>query len=253
MKKSWALILTTVFFKVFTAAAADSDGTYSRGMIIAVDTRDRIACEAAQKRVEAMTGLKVSQVCAQDGRYPYSVAIITVPTDEFDFVNEVSPRLSRKPQVEVISNPQLGTLYVLSKSKDTDQYFRLVARRHEAEITVFRLEEYGGMQERRETSLLYSFVLKSNSSERTSNKIAHSVSRRLIYNRSSLDMNEDQYRHQATKAASLMDSINGAVHQALDTDRASLNLFRPPKNCDENRYCPEGEGYSFGLGITIRF
>lgn len=251
-KTSAFIIITAVLLSALNAFATE-ESQYARGLILAVDTRDHRVCEVVEKTVQSMTKSDVSHVCAQDGRNPYAVAIITVPINEFDFMSEVNREFGEKQQLATINNPQLGSMFILPREKYTDQYFRVVSRRDKANITIFRQADFGDMDFRRERSLMFSFVLKSNSSQHTSKKIASSVAKKLIFNRGSIEMNEAQYRSQATKAAGIMDSINGAIQDAINSDRASFGLFMPPKNCREQRPCPREEGYGLGLKIIIRF
>ncbi|MEK2647223.1 hypothetical protein [Bdellovibrio sp. BCCA] len=254
MTKTFAFIITAALFLGSLTTLAAEENQYSRGLIIAVDTRDHAQCEMAQKTVQGMTTAKVTQVCAQDGRNPYAVIIITVPMSEFDYSNATSPAFGAKVSLTAINNPQLGTMFIYPRAHYTDQYFHVMSRREKASITIFRQSDFGDMDFRRENALLLAFLLKSNSSQQTSKKIASSVGKRLVFNRGSFDMNESQYRSQATKAASIMDSINGTIQDAINTDRASLNLFMPPKTCRKDTGpCPNGDGYGFGLSVTIRF
>lgn len=252
MTKTSAFIIITAILLASINTFASAETPYVRGFILAVDTRDHRECELTKSRVEGLTTSDISHICKQDGRNPFAIAIITVPIQEFDYLAEVSP-IGSQPQLIAITNPQLGTMHILPKSKDTDNYFRVMAKRQKANITVFRLENFGDMELRRERSLLFSFIMKSNSTHGTSKKIASSVAKRLVFNRGSFDMNETEYRKQATKAANIMDLINGAIHETINTDRASVGLFIPPKGCNEENSCPSGEGYSLGLSIVIHF
>ncbi|WP_374076380.1 hypothetical protein [Bdellovibrio bacteriovorus] len=252
MTKTSAFIIITAILLASINTFASVETPYSRGFILAVDTRDRRECEMAKARIEGLTTSDVSNICKQDGRNPFSIAIITVPLQEFEYMSEVSP-ISSRTQPVAISNPQLGTLHILAKSKETDNYFRVMAKKQQASITIFRMEDFGEMDFRRERYLLFAFIMKSNSTQGTSKKIASSVAKRLVFNRGSIDLNETEYRKQATKAANIMDVINGAIHETMDTDRASIGLFFPPKGCREKNPCPKDGGYGLGLSIVIHF
>ncbi|WII72753.1 hypothetical protein QJS83_02570 [Bdellovibrio sp. 22V] len=250
MKRTSLLIITSILLSAINSLAS-SEESFARGFIIAADSRDHRACDIAQQKVLALTGTNVLSFCTGGGENPFSVAIITVPANEFEFVSEAESAHADKL---TIASPGVAVIVGIPRSRETDNYFRVSSRRDKANLTVFRQRDFGAMEERRETTFTLAFVLKSHTEEgkRKDHRIANSVSRKLIYNRGEISITESQYKSIVKKAANIMETINAAIGSVTD-NRTSVGFFKPPPSCDPNRNCPKPAGLSIGLSVSIRF
>ncbi|WP_413569101.1 hypothetical protein ACLWBD_17260 [Bdellovibrio sp. HCB117] len=249
MKRTCILFFSAIVLCAFNSFA-NSEESFARGFLIAVDTRDHKACEQAFLRVSGATGLKISSLCAQDGRNPFAVAVITVPIDEFEFLSEVTNKHGSNARA---ARADRSVIMTLPHDRDTETYFRISARRDRMSITVFRESDFGAMDERRERFLIMSFVMKNTGSQGLKDqRVASSIDRRLVYNRGATELTQSQYKSIATKASNIIDAINGAV-QNITSPRVSLDVFVPPDACDANRFCPNEDVIRLGLSVVIRF
>ncbi|KHD88012.1 MAG: hypothetical protein OM95_10820 [Bdellovibrio sp. ArHS] len=250
MKRACILAISAIVFWTFNSFA-NTEESFTRGFLLAVDTRDHKACEQTALRIQGMSGLKISSLCAQDGRHPFAVAVITVPIDEFEYLAEITKEGGSYPKVA--REDRTSLIVSLPRSRDTETYFRISARRDRLSITVFRESTFGAMEERRESFVQMSFLMKGVGPRGMKDtQVASSLDRRLVYNRGATELTQSQYKSVAANAANIMDAVNGAI-QNVTSPRVSLDLFIPPDVCESNRYCRGDELIRVGVSVVIHF
>ncbi|MBV2167192.1 MAG: hypothetical protein KUL82_00685 [Bdellovibrio sp.] len=254
MKKMTSLFASLLIVACPLLSFADED-SFSRGLIIAVDTRDHAACESTRTRVAGLTSANISNICAQDGRNPISVVVITKSISEFDYLADVvSEDTNQKRQtLASITHPTLGVMFFLPRSEHNNQYFRLLSQREKSNITIFRQADFGGMQERRDRVLTVSFMLRAapHQNEVKDEKIVSSVGRRLVFSKGEIESpSRSQAKGIINAAAGIVDTINSALEKGTQ-ENTSVTAFRP--QCAPEPVCAESRGLTLGVSFIFRF
>lgn len=249
-----SLFTSLLIFACPLLSFANSDeDSFSRGLIIAVDTRDHQACESSRTRVAGLTSANISNICAQDGRNPISVVVITKSISEFDYLADVVSEDPKRPVLASINHPTLGVMFFLPRSEQNNQYFKLLSQREKTNITIFRQSDFGGMHVRGDRVLTISFMLRAtpHQNEVKDEKIVSSVGRRLVFNKGELEsLSRSQAKSIINAAVGIVDTVNGALEKGAQ-ESTSVEIFRP--KCDPETVCAESKGLTLGVSFIFRF
>lgn len=238
MKKTLRVFLSAlVILSASASLGAGPNESFSRGLLIAVDSRDHRACDTVQKKIEALVEGKAPNICAQAGRNPIRIVILTAPITEWDYLSEVSPAKNERP-LRSISAPNMGTMFFVPASREVFHYFNLVSLKKKSTLLITHDNNFGGMMARGDRTVSVSFVLKSRGEQakRTGQKVVDYLDKYALFAKG--------------RAASATADENQPANNSTTVD-----LYRPPIACpDPDRTCLAREkGYSLGISVTIRF
>lgn len=230
-----------MFSASFSTFAFSADDTFTRGSLIAVDTRDHQACELAKIKVESMTtGLDLSKICRNDGSNPISVVLVTASISEFDYLSEVDRSHQNDGSVILSMEEKPGTdaLVIVPNSSELNHGFKLMALKKKTKLAVMRLKDFSALSQLRYKFFTVAFVHRSPSIPLHSD-LASSVETELTQVAGKLAFNAAGMNEE--------DSSLSIMRILKSIKSVSIDL---PKGCDGIEDCTKD---GFGVTITINY
>ncbi len=239
---------------------ATEEAQYARGLMVAVDTRDHRACQAAQERVRFMVPSFKMDLCVQDGANPFSIVVATIPLNEWDFMGEIyqskkAPKSVRDQNVGFVSGSKTGVLFILPSARESDSNLRISLKRSEIEIASVRTADLSFLEDQKIPSVSVSFILKKlpvNYSE-DQRSMTERMVRRVRISKAMSEQTEKDKEKSALSSLNILDTINTSI-QGATTQNFELDVFLPIASCPHKNPCPAVKSdmiIPLGLGFSF--
>lgn len=226
----------TILLSTFCYLNSYADEVYSRGYVIAVDTRVKSACEIVKQKIAGIATAGVQGLCNKDNSKPYAVIVATLPMDEFEFSAQEELLQDNLMEISADSNSSRGAIYILPKHKEFDHYLHFTSHRNQAAISYTRQQNFANMAEATKQSLLIvPFIIKSDSADSKAS--------------SSASQNDDFLKSQTDIIDVIKDVFTGHSNR-----RIMLQFFSPDELvCETDPLLCHTTTISVGLNLVIKF
>lgn len=267
MKTKLTLIYSLILLSMTSTAFAQAPEIYVRGIMIAVDSRDHSACQIQKERLELLRVDLDEDLCVQDNENPLRVVVLTIPSNEWDFIAEVD--LSRNAKKSILDNnvgftrdSNRGLLYILPSSRHSDNSMRLAVRQEHITAAQVRLSDLSMLSEAGRASMTLSFIHKNIPARYTQEQRmnAERIIRRVRI-KSHAQKSVEENESSALSSLNILNGVNSTLQNATDNESVEMGFFIPDLICDRaNGKCGfsllEGSGLfpkSFGFTFKISF
>ena len=270
MKYTKLLLTLCVLLSALSARAAQSSlGSssegFARGLMVAVDTRDHRACEKTKEYVKLLAPFLKEDLCSQDGQNPFSVVVITLEINEWDFMSEVetsrkAPRSVRDKNVGFTRGGRAGLLFLLPAARENDHHMRMALKRNQVSVAQVRLADLSILKEVSFPNMSVPFLLMrkdANADESDPEATERLVRRVRISRAQSVSAQHDE--SDALSSLNILDNLNMSS-SAESQNRFEIDFFIPKEGCTPNRsaercgkdsvwWLPSGIGFSFKINF----
>lgn len=260
------LTLVTLFSAVQAQAQSAQERTFTRGYMLAVDTRDHAACAKVDRKLKLLVPDMETTMCAPLRDHPISVAVVSIPSNEWDFFTELTLAkgnkdiLSRRPP-GFAKVGTTGVMFFLPTSRDQDNFLRLTSKRSRMQVSVAYLPDLQLLENAPDNQLSLSFILENlphHFSDRIE-RITARMKKRLLSKDSST---EEQDRSLLALLNLVLSSPN--PHDDGDTSKTPgfrMKLFLPADECGTAGMCNAkeddrgffGANLLTGLGLILSY
>ncbi|XGC80790.1 hypothetical protein ACES2L_15810 [Bdellovibrio bacteriovorus] len=247
MKKLAAF--TAILSLLVTITAAAEEFAYTRGMLMAFDTRDHQACEMATLRVKGMAPkADLKALCAQDGRKPISVILVSTPISEFDFTTEdLKAKKGNSLSIKLSDTSIIDqeTFILISDNDELDHTLRIMNYKNTQTVAQMRMAELSALKVLNYKVFSVPFVLRSKGNKvETLNKFAKMLEDKAVSIGQNIEVSSEE-EELFTVSGNMLPSI---VKLLTTIKSISVDL---PKNCQKGSTCKSDKG--FGLSIALKF
>lgn len=248
-------VFTLLLLSSFFYPTAHADEAYTRGYVIAVDTRNKAACETVRRKLRAVTTADTSHICDQDNKNPYTAIIATLSVAEFDFYAEEENLENNSTEISTNASSTTGAIYILPKYKEFDHFLHFTSHRDHAEITYSRQADFGNMAKSGKNCLIIPFIMKSNSETVATDdqSLSSSVNDYIVLNPGPHTKSQSQYLYIIKNQTNIIEILAEIVAED-PKDRVNIGLYSP-KNLicsSESSLCKDGK-FALGLNVKICF
>ncbi|UOF00482.1 hypothetical protein [Bdellovibrio reynosensis] len=238
----------TAILSLFVSLAASAEEyAFTRGILLAFDTRDHQACEMATLRVKSMAPkADLKALCAQDGRKPISVILVSTPVSEFDFTTEDLKAKKGNSLAIKLSDSSIidqETFILISDTEELDHTLKIMNHKKTQAVSQIRMAELSALSVLNYKLFSVPFVLRSKGSKvETLNKFAAMLERKAVSIGQNIEVSSEE-EEPFTVDGNMLPSI---VKLLTTIKSISVDL---PKDCDKG--CKSDK--SFGLSIALKF
>ncbi|MFV8257045.1 hypothetical protein ACNQKP_04530 [Bdellovibrio bacteriovorus] len=255
---TFAMMLTSL--KTYANSFSEERETHARGIMVAVDTRDHRQCRTTKRSLEDLVPLE-EDLCAFDELNPLSVVVITIPTDEWDFMAEIdnsrnAEKSIRDTNAGFVRASRTNLLFILPSARTSNNMIRVAVRRHQATVAQVRVSDLSMLHEMNFGSAIVHFTLK-NIPHQLTEKDRESAERivRRVRVRSNAIAGAEREKT-ILDSLNVVSTINSSLNEAANTpNRFEMNLFLPDAYCRRENKCSKGDDdrlIPLGLGFSFK-
>ncbi len=267
MQKSFVFLFLSLLLplKLFAQAEAVEQRSYTRGYMIAVDSRDHAACNRAEERLKLIAPQSHQKLCANSREFPISIAVISIPSSEWDFTTEINLAKGKKDILTqrasgFAKSGASGIMFFMPVGRDHDNLLRLTTKRSHSQVTVIRVDDQRILSSGDGISMSVSFMLET-LPRRFAARIAD-ITQRL---ESRLSVEPGTAGKDTSVLAMLTLGLGGSNTTSNGAEPApapgfDFNFFLPESECLRMNSCGReeekglfGTGILTGLGVAFTY
>ncbi|QDK37244.1 hypothetical protein [Bdellovibrio sp. NC01] len=242
------------------AKTAD-DQSFSRGIMLAVDTRDHAACESTKTYLKILEPTYKEDICKSDSYNPLSVIVVTTAVDEWEFMAEIdmsrkAPRNIMSHPAGFVSNTDGGVLFLLPDARDSDNKLR-VALKKERSVAHLRLSDLSLLEDYHMPNIAISFIFKKLPASLSPQQKA--MAERMVRRIRIRHTSEKPGGEESTALSSLniLEGLNNSIKD-ITNKSFEVDLFMPKDLCPTNGTCPTNKSdtilpLKLGFSFKMKF
>lgn len=231
--------------------------------MIAVDSRDPVACKNANEKLRLMNPKTRYNLCVAPTKTPLSIAIITVPSDEWEYSTEINLVIADKDRnTSRVSgfapSGDSGVMFFLPPKRDNDTIMRFALKRESVQVAVTNVADFRILKAGNGYSMAVSFILKTLPSKFTDRlRLATSQFQENV------TFEGNGSKDQSLLAFLTLGLIDSGVSFGGPEDGLSgfgLNFYVQEDSCITENLCPFvdptglfGRGLPIGFGVAITY
>lgn len=257
MRNIYVVLITLVTLLIANGARAQStrERSFTRGYMLAVDTRDHAACARADRKLNLLAPALNATMCAPLRDHPIAVAVVSIPSDDWDFFTELTLAKGNKeiarraPGFAKVGAS--GVMFFLPASRDQDNFLRLTSKKSQMQVSVAYVPDLRLLENSFDNQLSLSFILE-NLPDHFSDRIERITARMKKRLLAKGDSSEEQDR---SLLALLSLVLSGPTpHEEVETTKQpgfKMKLFLPADECGNVSMCSgkEDERGIFGVNL----
>lgn len=233
--------------------------TFTRGMMIAVDSRYESECHSKKEYLRALRVELDEDLCLDDSQNPLRVVVLMAPSSEWEFLTELdlsrSAKKSMKDQnVGFTRASSGGLLYILPSKRHSDNLVRMGFESERITAAQVRLSDLSMLTESGRISLTLSFIHKNVLASHRRDQDKHSDSLlRHVRIKSNSQKSVEEEGAAALSSLNILNEINSSLQNAADNDSIELGFFIPDLNCPHAKYTCDSNPQEGGNRPIKRF
>lgn len=258
--------MISLFAASWAPAQSAVERSFTRGYMLAVDTRDHAACARADSKLKLLVPDTTATMCAPLRDHPISVAVVSIPSNDWDFFTELTLAKGNK---DVLSRRSpgfakvgtSGVMFFLPASRDQDNFLRLTSKRSQMQVSVAYVPDLAILEKSLDNHLALSFILENLPHHLTDRieRITARMKKRLV---TKGDSSESQDRSLLALLSLVLSS--STPHEEEDSDQTpgfKMKLFLPSDECGTVAMCNAktedrgvfGANLLTGLGLILSY